>query len=132
MLFRGQVDAAEAQAALEAAGYTWLELADNGVIPRRFPGLDVEEVHAYHLVPKGVSKAAGITRHLELIGATGAAAAAVGDSLSDLEMAGVVGTMFLTANGRAAVGDHDLPANASFTRSSHGVGFAEAVTELLD
>lgn len=131
MLFRGKVDVAEAQAALETAGYVWLELADNGVISRTFPGLDVAEVHAYHLVPKGVNKAAGVRKHLELTGMTASDAAAVGDSLSDLELASVVGRMFVTANGRASVSEEDLPANASFTGSSYGEGFAEAVATLL-
>jgi hydroxymethylpyrimidine pyrophosphatase-like HAD family hydrolase len=132
MLFRGQVNPEEAQAALQVAGYSWLRLADNGVIPRAFPGLDVEEVHAYHLVPGGVSKAAGVSRHLELTGTSGAGAAAIGDSVSDLELASVVGRMFVTANGRASVDEAALPANASFTDGSHGEGFAEAVDLLLD
>ena len=131
MLVRGHVDHDEAQAALETAGYTWLELADNGVIPRAFRGLEVDEVHAYHLVPKGVSKAAGVARHLELLGAAPGEAAAVGDSRSDLELAPVVGRMFVTANGRASVGESDLPPNAGFTSSTHGEGFAEAVEALL-
>lgn len=130
MLFRGQLDREEAQAALEGAGYTWLELADNGVIPRHFEGLEVDEVHAYHLVPKGVGKAAGVRRHLDIVGIDPSQAAAIGDSLSDLEMGEVVARMFVTANGRAAVGDR-LPGNASYTEGSHGEGFAQAVAELL-
>jgi hypothetical protein len=130
MLFRGQLDRDQAQAGLEGAGYTWLELADNGVIPRRFDGLEVDEVHAYHLVPKGVGKAAGVQRHLEIAGIEANQAAAIGDSLSDLEMASVVGRMFVTANGHAAVGDR-LPANAAYTEDSHGEGFGQAVAALL-
>lgn len=130
MLFRGQLDREEAQARLEGAGYSWLELADNGVIPRRFEGLEVDEVHAYHLVPKGIGKAGGVRRHLEIAGLDASRAAAIGDSLSDLEIAGVVGRMFVTANGRAAVGDV-LPGNADYVEGSHGEGFAQAVAELL-
>lgn len=130
MLFRGQLTVHEAQAALNAAGYTWLELTDNGVIPRHFEGLEVDEVHAYHLVPKGVGKAAGVRRHLDLAQIASSEAAAIGDSLSDLEMASEVGRMFVTANGRAAVGE-ELPGNAGFTRGTHGEGFAQAVAELL-
>lgn len=130
MLFRGQLDRGAAQAALEDAGYSWLELEDNGVIPRHFEGLEVNEVHAYHLVPKGVGKAAGVRRHLELVGIDPSQAAAIGDSLSDLQMAEVVGKMFIPANGRAAVGDR-LPGNASYTEGAHGEGFAQAVAELL-
>jgi hypothetical protein len=129
MLFRGQIDLDEARAGLARAGYDWLELNDNGVILRKFQTLVVPEVHAYHLVPKGVSKATGVMRHLELSDIAPAEAAAVGDSDSDLEMATTVGQMFITANGRDTVGE--LPANARFTRSPHGEGFAEVVEELL-
>jgi hypothetical protein len=44
MLFRGY--APDAQQILEDAAYDWLEVLDNGVIPRAFDGLDVPEVHA--------------------------------------------------------------------------------------
>jgi hydroxymethylpyrimidine pyrophosphatase-like HAD family hydrolase len=129
MLFRGEVDRDATQAALEAAGYDWVEILDNGVIPRSFPGLDVETVHAYHVGPKGVNKAAGVRRHLAMEGLDREDAAAIGDSRSDLELADEVGTMYVTANGRASI--DDLPANATFTEGSHGEGFAEAVAVLL-
>jgi len=129
MLFRGQIDLEEAQTSLERAGYDWLELNDNGVILRKFPTLGVDRVHAYHLVPKGVNKATGVVSHLELAGISPSDAAAVGDSDSDLQMAGAVARIFITANGRDTVGE--LPENASFTKASHGEGFAEAVEALL-
>lgn len=131
MLFRGHVDLDAERDALGSSGYTWLELADNGVIPRPFPGLEVEEVHAYHLVPKGVSKQDGVRRHLDLLGVGTDEAAAIGDSRSDLELAAIVGRMFVTANGRASIAETDLPANAGFTVGSHGEGFADAVDALL-
>lgn len=130
MLFRGELDRDAAQAALEGAGYGWVEILDNGVIPRAFPGLEVETVHAYHLGPKGVSKAAGVRRHLAMAGVAPGDAAAIGDSRSDLALAGEVGRMFVTANGRRSI--DALPDNASFTDASHGEGFAEAVATLLD
>ncbi len=132
MLFRGQLDLAEANAALQDAGYGWLELSDNGIIRRGFPGLEVEEVHAYHLIPRGVGKGAGVRRHMQVAGIAPEQAAGVGDSRSDLEIAPEVRTMFIVANGRAAVGSAaDAFPNVRFTESSHGVGFAEAVAELL-
>ncbi len=132
MLFRGQIDAASANEALASAGHAWLKLTDNGIIRRTFPGLEVAEVHAYHLAPRGVSKTAGVARHMRLEGIDGADAAAVGDSLSDLEIASVVSEVFIVENGREAVGHaiREHP-NAAFTESSHGTGFAEAVAELL-
>ena len=131
MLFRGFLDLTDANAALENADYTWLTLHDNGIIRREFPSLDVPEVHAYHLAPKGVSKAAAVRRHLEIERASPANSAAVGDSMSDLELAPEVGRLFLVANagpGPAAA----LPSNARMLAGEFGEGFAEAVREFLD
>jgi len=128
MLFRGHIDREEAQIALDRA-YGWLDLSDNGLISRRFETLGVDEVHAYHLTPKGIGKAPGVRRHLEMTGIDPGAAAAVGDSRSDAELAEVVGVVFITANGRAGLGD--LPPNTRFTEASHGEGFAEAVDALV-
>ena len=118
MVFRGGVDDAEATRRLEAAGYTWLELRDNGRIPRRFDSLDVEDVHAYHLVPRGVSKASGVLLHRERRGLERRETAAVGDSAADLEMAAETGAM-------ALVGD-DAPEGVVTATT-----FADAVERLL-
>jgi hydroxymethylpyrimidine pyrophosphatase-like HAD family hydrolase len=132
MLFRGLLDLEASRAALSGAKYDWLDIVDNGVIPRAFPGLDVPEVRAYHLVPNGVSKASGVRAHLAASSAAATDAAAVGDSLGDLELAGEVGKMFVVANGRAGVGNAaDQLNNVSFTDSPNGDGFAEAVEILL-
>jgi hypothetical protein len=76
MLFRGHVSLTEARGLLDGAGFDWLSLEDNGIIPRklprsdadRFPGLEVDEVHAYHLVPGGASKAKGVAFHMRARG----------------------------------------------------------------
>lgn len=130
MLMRGYAPAATQ--ALADAGYGWLTLLDNGIIPRTFPGLDVPEVHAYHLVPAGVSKAAGVRTHRELSGLAPEETAAIGDSPSDLELAREVGQMFIVANGRAAV-DEQMASypNARYTEGSHGEGVRDAVRLLL-
>lgn len=133
VLLRGLVDPGEAAALLEAAGAGWLELRDNGVIPSppgRFPGLDVPSVRAYHLVPRGVGKRAGVAAHRRRHGLPPGACVAVGDSESDLEMAPEVRELFLVANGAAAA-ERGLPANVHVTAGSHGIGFAEAVRSLL-
>ncbi|MEX0990933.1 MAG: HAD hydrolase family protein [Actinomycetota bacterium] len=131
MLFRGHVP--NGNEALRAGGYGWLRLLDNGILPRAFPGLGVDEVHAYHLVPEGVSKATGLRIHLQRSGADATQAVAIGDSLSDLELATEVGRMFIVANGRAGVGDAiERFTNAAYTQASHGDGFAEAIDQLLD
>ena len=53
-LFRGLVDAAEADALLAEHGHGGLRLVDNGGVHRRSPALvALDEVRAYHLVPRG-------------------------------------------------------------------------------
>lgn len=132
MLFRGQVDLAQVDATLEEAGYGWLTLLDNGVIPRPFRGLEVEEVHAYHLLPRGVTKATGVAAHRERRGLGVEECLAVGDSPSDAALAGEVGAVAIVANGRASVESSGSAAdNVLATDGSHGAGFAEVVRALL-
>src|SRR5437764_5838695 len=58
-LFRGFVDAIEADELLAASGHGGLRLVDNGVVNRRSPDLAaLPHVRGYHLVPQGASKAA--------------------------------------------------------------------------
>ena len=129
MLFRGGVDPDDADGALARAGYGWLELRDNGIIRRPIEGLDVGEVHAYHLVPRGVSKAAAVALHRERHGLRPEDAAAIGDSLADLELAGEVGSVFLVAN--APAGPEPAPPNAYRTERPAGDGVADVVAALL-
>lgn len=132
MLFRGLLDPAEASVSLSRAGYGWMEVLDNGVLSRTFATLDVPEVHLYHLVPRGVSKASAVALHRDREGLRPRECAAVGDSLSDLALAGEVGSVFIVANGMAAVGDAaESLANVYATPSPSGAGFAEAVEVLL-
>lgn len=131
VMFQGLVDVAEVEAALAEAGFGWLAFHDNGRLRRVLPGLDVPEVRAYHLLPRGVSKTTAVRRHRDLRGVALEATAAVGDSLADLEVAGAVGRFFLVANGREAIGEAALPSNARVTERAHGDGFAEAVRSML-
>jgi hydroxymethylpyrimidine pyrophosphatase-like HAD family hydrolase len=132
MLFRGLVDVREADAGLRRARYGWLGLVDNGRIRRRFGSLDLPEVRAYHLVPRGVGKAAAVRLHRERHGLDPEDTAAVGDSPSDLEVAAEVGALFVVANGVETVGRAaDGVDNAYATPSAGGDGVAEAVAALL-
>ncbi|MGH2683179.1 MAG: HAD family phosphatase [Actinomycetota bacterium] len=140
MLFRGQVDVHEAGELLDRSGFDWLSLQDNGIIPRRmagsqedrFPGLEAEEVHAYHLVPRGVSKAAAAAADLSRRGLGPDAAVGIGDSPADAELAHHVGAVFIVANGRRAVeAGGAWPDNAYLTDAPYGEGFAEVVFGLL-
>jgi hydroxymethylpyrimidine pyrophosphatase-like HAD family hydrolase len=130
MLFRGLIDLEPAGDVLVGAGYRWLTIEDNGIVHRRFPGLDVDEVHVYHLVPRGVSKAAAVAADLAARGLGPSEAIAVGDAPTDVALASHVGAVFVVANGAYAVGP-DAPRNVHVTESANGEGFAEAVLDLL-
>ena len=128
MLFRGKVDTEAARSMLAEAGSGWLDLLDNGVIPRAFPGLDVDEVHAYHLLPRGVTKAEGARIHRERRGLAPEECIAIGDAPSDAALATQVGAVFIVENGRGAVeAAGNIAENVFVTEGSHGAGFAEAV-----
>lgn len=141
MLFRGHLRLEEARALLDGAGFDWLSLEDNGIIPRklprsgtdRFPGLDVEEVHAYHLVPRGVSKAAAAAADLARRGLGPESAVGFGDSPADAELASHVAAVFVVANGKRSVeAGGPWPDNVYLTEASYGEGFAEVVLTLLE
>ena len=134
-MVRGEVDETDVRAWLDANGYDWVDFLDNGVIPRPFPGLDVETVRVYHLVPRGVSKALAIVADQQHRDIAPDECAVIGDAHSDLECASVVARAFITAN--AVVKDPTLPAaidavaNAEVTPRGYGLGFADAVDTLL-
>lgn len=121
-LFHGAVDVRDADRVLDAAGCGWATLLDNGATGG-WPG---REVHAYHLVPRGVGKAVAVADDLTARGLGREHAAAVGDSVEDLTMAPVVATFFLVANGHAPTPDGVIR-----TRGAMGDGFAEAVSQLI-
>lgn len=132
-LFRGRVDVAEANELLAANGHGALRLLDNGAIGRPMPGIDV--THAYHLVPRGVSKAAAVAAHARARGYAREECIAIGDSIEDLEVAPSVGTLFVVANGpeRDPGLREALPRfpNARVTEGRTGGGFYEAVVSSL-
>jgi hypothetical protein len=134
-LFRGSVDTAEADELLRSRGHGNLRLVDNGAIRRRSPTLDVEGLHAYHLIPAGASKARAVARHMQARGYRPDECIAVGDSREDIEAAGVVGTFWLVANAverdstlLEAIAGRD---NVRVAAESHGAGVYEAVVTTL-
>jgi phosphoglycolate phosphatase len=127
-LFRGAIDARDANALLAEHGHDHVRLLDNGAIDR--PGL-----RAYHLVPKGVNKGRAVARHMRVRGYAPEQAIAVGDSREDLSAAEAVGTFWLVANAldRDPLLAGDLPRNARLAEAAHGAGVYEAVvTELAE
>lgn len=126
LLLRGDVPVAEADDLLARNGFGWLRLNDNGVMPpgRSFDGLDVEPIRYYHLLPHGITKAVAIEADLTRRGLDRAHAIAIGDSLSDMEMAPHVAKLFIVANGASAYTPGE---NVVLTSGSMGAGWVEAV-----
>lgn len=136
VMARGEVDVDAATTLLAERGYGWASVVDNGVLPRVVPTLShLERVRIYHVVPRGVSKRAGIEAHRRARGLRPEDCAMVGDALSDLDCAAVVGRCFVVRNGidKDPMLEHaiaDVP-DAAVTVRGHGGGFADAVDALL-
>jgi phosphoglycolate phosphatase len=120
-VFRGSAEAAEANELLAAEGHSALRLVDNGEIA---PG-----THTFHLIPTGVSKARAVAAHMRARGYARDECVAVGDSPEDLDVAEVVGRLFLVAN--AVAGDASRFANVERTEAAMSEGFYEAVVRSL-
>jgi len=135
-LFRGLIDADEADRLLAQHGHGDLRLVDNGVVKRRSPALAaLPHVRCYHLVPAGASKVAAVAFHRRARGYEREETFAVGDSREDLACAAAVGAFFLVANGverdpsiATELASH---ANARVTERGHGHGVYEAVVQTL-
>jgi hydroxymethylpyrimidine pyrophosphatase-like HAD family hydrolase len=137
LLLRGNLDVAKANEVLAEAGFGWSELVDNGVLPRRYqslPGIDL--VRAYHLIPKGVTKAAAVAADRRRRGLAREECAMVGDAAADLECRTEVGRCFLVRNGLAKdpqlAWALDPTSGVEVTAAGHTEGFAEVVTRLLE
>lgn len=133
LLFRGKVDAAEANEVIGEAGHEDLRFLDNGAIGRPMEGIEV--THAYHLVPGGASKGKAVGAHMQARGYAREECIAAGDSMEDLTAADYVGRFFAVANGPArdqalseGVGDYD---NVTVTEGEMGDGVYEAVVSTL-
>ena len=134
VMMHGRVDVDVVNKWLVERGYGWLVLVDNGRLNGMvMDGLDGAP-HIYHLMARGISKGLGIATDLERRGLTASDAIAVGDSLSDLEMAPYVERFFLVRNGadvpdiRAAA--EALP-NVTICDGPLGNGWAQAARACL-
>jgi hydroxymethylpyrimidine pyrophosphatase-like HAD family hydrolase len=129
-LFRGDVDAFEADALLQEAGLGHLRLVDNGGIHP-----PIEGMRAYHLVPRAASKVGAVAWHMRVRGLSAEECIAVGDSREDLGAAEVVRTFWLVCNGveRDPSIRDAVTANTRVTTEGYGGGVYEAVmTELAE
>jgi phosphoglycolate phosphatase len=123
-LLRGLVDVEEANSLLPDG----LRLVDNGDISPKETLLGLEgRPHAYHLIPRGASKATAVAAHMHARGYAREECIAVGDSVEDMGVAEHVGRFFLVANAKVApAGDNVEVADAAM-----GEGFYEAVVRSL-
>jgi hydroxymethylpyrimidine pyrophosphatase-like HAD family hydrolase len=99
LLLRGCLDdPAAVQSVLDTLPLA-IDLVDNGML-RSYGTLTCRDMppHAYHVVPRGVSKTRAIELDLTWRGLTREHAAAIGDSATDLQMADAVSVMALVAN----------------------------------
>jgi hydroxymethylpyrimidine pyrophosphatase-like HAD family hydrolase len=127
-VLRGSVDCATAQKALDTLPVP-VDIIDNGIIhPPRHTLVDVDEVHVYHLVPRGTSKESAIRTLLARRGLTPDEAVAIGDSATDVEMMEAAALGVLVRNAlddprvlAAAAGNDTIVA----TRAERGDGWAE-------
>jgi len=116
-LFRGRLDAREANELLVAEGHGGLRLVDNGEIG--------PDTHTFHLIPAAASKARAVATHMRARGYAREECIGVGDSREDLDVAEVVGRFFLVAN--AKVGDGSAFPGVERTEAAMSEGFYEAV-----
>jgi phosphoglycolate phosphatase len=135
-LFRGHIDAREADALLQEHGHHDLRLVDNGGVHRRSHALAaLDQVHAYHLIPAPASKTVAVARHMQMRGYRRDETIGVGDSREDLLLHDAVGTFWLVANAltndpsiESAIG---AAANVRVAEDGYGAGVYEAVMETL-
>jgi phosphoglycolate phosphatase len=136
-LFRGQIDAFEANALLDEHGHGDVRLVDNGaMLTGRMDLPDVTEPRVYHLIPAGVSKARAVEAHMRARGLRRDDCIAVGDSREDLGVAPHVGTCWLVANAierdptiREAIAQ--LDGTVRVAEAGYGPGVYEAVVTTL-
>jgi phosphoglycolate phosphatase len=132
-LFRGVIDAREADALLAEHGHGQLRLVDNGGVHHALG--ERAQMRVYHLIPAGGSKAAAVARHMRARGLRREDTFAVGDSREDLAVAAEVGDFWLVANAltRDPTMAAELPThpNARIAEASYGAGVYEAVITTL-
>lgn len=131
-VLRGCVDAEAAQAVLDTFPLP-LTFVDNGLVRRRSASLDCEgPLHAYHVVPGGVSKRRAIELDLAERGLAPSSAAIIGDSGADLDAAAAVAVAALVENAledptvTASLAAYDNAAVVAGRRGDGWAAFASA------
>lgn len=136
LLLRGCIDVAEGQAVLDTLPLA-LDFVDNGALRSHGTLTCTDRTpHAFHVVPRGVSKKRAIELDLAWRGLSRENAAAIGDSATDLEMADAVAVMALVNNAFASAGvvaglASTSRGNVWRTERERGEGWAEFASAWL-
>jgi len=76
-----------------------LQLMDNGIIhPKNHGLLDVEDVHIYHLMPRGTGKGEAVALDMKAKGLAPEQCLAIGDAMGDIDMGAATGSFVLVDN----------------------------------
>lgn len=133
-VLRGNVDVEAARRLLGELDLP-VDLVDNGIIhPPATTLTGVSEVHAYHLLPAGVTKAGALATDRERRGIEASNALAIGDSATDVQMAEEVALCVMVGQAardervREAAEGHS---NVAVTRAAKGEGWAEFASAWL-
>ncbi|MCL2819007.1 MAG: HAD hydrolase family protein [Actinomycetia bacterium] len=139
-LLRGRIDLVKAQVLLDGLDIA-VDVTENGAINPKVHTLakpispDQEQIHAYHIVPAGVSKANAITVDLKRRGVEPEHALMIGDGLSDLQCASSVGVALMVENARRSPGVMSSIShykNAAFVRGKKGDGWVHMAELVLE
>lgn len=100
---RGDIDSSPGSEAdtLLASFELPLQLLDNGIIhPKNHGLLDVEDVHVYHLMPRGTGKGKAVAADMAAKGLKPEHALSIGDAEGDVPMGLATGSFVLVDNGK--------------------------------
>lgn len=138
-LLRGRIDLQRAQEFLDTFEVP-LEIVENGAINPKVHTLDEPlpggetQMHAYHVVPAGVSKAVAIKLDLQRRGIDPQRALMIGDGMADLQCAPSVGVALMVENALSSpnvVSGFDRYPNAALTHGARGDGWAHMAQLIL-
>lgn len=137
-MLRGRISTEEIQALLDKSALP-LVITDNGRInpPSESTGLDLsKDIHVYHIMPKGTSKADAVTADIARRGIDKSKTAAIGDALTDVHMGRAAGVFCTVQNGLKSaqvvneICSHDDKVIATVKPTVDGwVEFAQAVLQ---
>ena len=140
VMVRGEPPVPEVRAWLDAHGYGWVAMLENGLVPAPHHTVaGFEHVRVWHLTPGGISKEAAIAADRAFRGLAREETAMVGDAVSDFECHTEVGRCYVMRNGierdpglgELVAGAQAVGEDVRVTELGHTEGWAEVVEDLL-